>query len=71
MGLLRNYEANKQFTTREQVTLPTECTHIVDFAKEVEPPEDGILTRMLFNIPEDHGGNSGAALATPKSDPDR
>ena len=25
------------------------CTHIVDLAKEVEPPEDGILTRTLFN----------------------
>ena len=24
-------------------------THIVDLAKEVEPPEDGILTRTLFN----------------------
>ena len=24
-------------------------THIVDLAKEVEPPEDGILTRNLFN----------------------
>lgn len=27
-------------------------THIVDLAKEVEPPEDGILTRPLFN--DDH-----------------
>ena len=27
-------------------------THIVDLAKEVEPPEDGILTRTLFN--DDH-----------------
>ena len=26
--------------------------HIVDLAKEVEPPEDGILTRTLFN--DDH-----------------
>ena len=24
-------------------------THIVDLAKEVEPPKDGILTRTLFN----------------------
>ena len=24
-------------------------THIVDLAKEVEPPADGILTRTLFN----------------------
>jgi quercetin dioxygenase-like cupin family protein len=24
-------------------------THIVDLAKEVDPPEDGILTRTLFN----------------------
>jgi len=24
-------------------------THFVDLAKEVEPPEDGILTRTLFN----------------------
>ena len=24
-------------------------THITNLAKEVEPPEDGILTRMLFN----------------------
>jgi quercetin dioxygenase-like cupin family protein len=24
-------------------------THIVDLAKEVEPPSDGILTRTLFN----------------------
>ncbi len=24
-------------------------THIVDLAKEVVPPEDGILTRTLFN----------------------
>ena len=24
-------------------------THIVDLAKEAEPPEDGILTRTLFN----------------------
>ena len=24
-------------------------THIIDLAKEVEPPEDGILTRTLFN----------------------
>lgn len=24
-------------------------THITDLAKEVEPPEDGILTRTLFN----------------------
>lgn len=27
-------------------------THIVDLAKEVEPPQDGILTRTLFN--DDH-----------------
>ena len=27
-------------------------THIIDLAKEVEPPEDGILTRTLFN--DDH-----------------
>jgi quercetin dioxygenase-like cupin family protein len=27
-------------------------THIVDLAKEVDPPEDGILTRTLFN--DDH-----------------
>ena len=24
-------------------------THIIDLAKEVEPPSDGILTRTLFN----------------------
>ncbi len=24
-------------------------THIIDLAKEVEPPENGILTRTLFN----------------------
>lgn len=24
-------------------------THIVDLAKEVEPPDDGIFTRTLFN----------------------
>ncbi len=29
--------------------MPTEYTHIVDLAKEVEPPEDGILTRTLLN----------------------
>ena len=27
-------------------------THIIDLAKEVEPPEEGILTRTLFN--DDH-----------------
>lgn len=27
-------------------------THIVDLAKEVDPPDDGILTRTLFN--DDH-----------------
>ena len=27
-------------------------THILDLAKEVEPPDDGILTRTLFN--DDH-----------------
>ena len=27
-------------------------THIIDLAKEVEPPEDGILTRTVFN--DDH-----------------
>lgn len=27
-------------------------THFVDLAKEVEPPDDGILTRTLFN--DDH-----------------
>ena len=27
-------------------------THIVDIAKEVEPPDDGILTHTLFN--DDH-----------------
>ena len=27
----------------------TGYTHIVDLAKEAEPPEDGILTRTLFN----------------------
>lgn len=27
-------------------------THIVDLANEVEPPDDGILTRTLFN--DDH-----------------
>jgi len=26
-----------------------EFTHVVDLAKEVEPPADGILTRTLFN----------------------
>lgn len=26
-----------------------EFTHIVDLAKEIEPPNDGILTRTLFN----------------------
>ena len=31
----------------------TQCyTHIIDLAKEVEPPDDGILTRTLFN--DDH-----------------
>ena len=29
--------------------MPTEYTHFVDLAKEVEPPKDGILTRTLFN----------------------
>jgi quercetin dioxygenase-like cupin family protein len=29
--------------------MTTEYTHFVDLAKEVEPPEDGILTRTLFN----------------------
>ncbi len=24
-------------------------THIIDLAKEVEPPDDGILTRTVFN----------------------
>ena len=24
-------------------------THVLDLAQEVEPPEDGILTRTLFN----------------------
>ena len=24
-------------------------THIIDIAKEVEPPDDGILTRTMFN----------------------
>jgi hypothetical protein len=32
--------------------MTTEYTHIVDLAKEVEPPEDGILTRTLFNNDE-------------------
>jgi hypothetical protein len=27
----------------------TQYTHIVDLAKEAEPPDDGILTRTLFN----------------------
>ena len=27
-------------------------THIIDLAKEVEPPDDGILTRTVFN--DDH-----------------
>ena len=27
----------------------TNYTHITDIAKEVEPPDDGILTRTLFN----------------------
>lgn len=29
--------------------MATEYTHIINLAKEVEPPEDGILTRTLFN----------------------
>jgi quercetin dioxygenase-like cupin family protein len=29
--------------------MSTDFTHIVDLAKEVEPPDDGILTRTLFN----------------------
>ncbi|QDU94095.1 cupin domain-containing protein [Lignipirellula cremea] len=31
---------------------PTTYTNFVDLAKEVEPPNDGILTRTLFN--DDH-----------------
>lgn len=27
----------------------TDYTHIIDLAKEVEPPDDGILTRTVFN----------------------
>ena len=27
----------------------TDYTHIIDLAKEVEPPTDGILTRTVFN----------------------
>ena len=27
----------------------TDYTHIIDLAKEVTPPDDGILTRTLFN----------------------
>ncbi len=30
----------------------TDYTHIIDLAKEVVPPDDGILTRTLFN--DDH-----------------
>ena len=29
--------------------MSTPYTHIIDLAKEVEPPEEGILTRTLFN----------------------
>ncbi len=29
--------------------MATEYSHIVDLAKEVDPPEDRILTRTLFN----------------------
>lgn len=29
--------------------MATEYTHFVDLAKEVESPDDGILTRTLFN----------------------
>jgi len=29
-------------------------THFVDLAKEVEPPDDGILTRTLFNDDNAH-----------------
>ena len=29
--------------------MTTQYTHIVDLAKEAEPPDDGILTRTLFN----------------------
>jgi quercetin dioxygenase-like cupin family protein len=42
-------------------------THIVNLAKEVEPPDDGILTRTLFN--DDHvkavifGFGQGEALS--------
>ena len=31
------------------VAMTIEYTHFVDLAGEVEPPEDGILTRTLFN----------------------
>ena len=29
--------------------MSNDYTHILDLAKEVDPPEDGILTRTLFN----------------------
>ncbi|MEQ9409001.1 MAG: cupin domain-containing protein [Fuerstiella sp.] len=29
--------------------MTSEYTHVVDLAREVEPPDDGILTRTLFN----------------------
>lgn len=32
--------------------MSNDFTHVIDLAKEVEPPEDGILTRTLFN--DDH-----------------
>jgi len=41
-------ESKKQWNTQ----MNQNHTHIVDLAKEVEPPEDGILTRTLFN--DDH-----------------
>lgn len=32
-----------------EIQMNQDYTHIVDLAKEVEPPKDGILTRTLFH----------------------
>ena len=34
---------------REDTTMTTTYTHILDLAKEAEPPADGILSRTVFH----------------------
>ena len=41
----------------------TGYTHIIDLAKEVAPPDDGILTRTLFNDDQVNPHAYAAAIA--------